>query len=713
VRQLTTGFAAISGKTKAVYNASASSFEEIRRGALEAEVIDDNAAFVEIYIQAGGNAANFVELSLVGLYKGDSAVYRPAPVGGDPATAIANAAYGVEKLFAEPNLFPDPELRYTGIVSGMWTGVRPAATTSRGRRAIVLDGSKISYLNMPAEWFGGPGATFSATVTVENVVSGGGYGVFIWVRFYDAAGSEIAGSVQQLLSSNVTNPSEQVLKLEGATIPAGCATVRLYLDTNSSAGTSMTLSRIGFYRGAKADYRPAIVTPARTVFVDGATGADSNLGTATSPFATPERGLMALRRPDLTYSGRMVIAAGDYPMSSLTLGTISGSSLGNAYDLIVEAAPNARVRFILGNKLVSVTKTAGRTNVYQAALAAAAAPANFVLEHDSPEGLISLAERHALHLGETHRSPVTRLRPVADLAACDATPSSHYYAGGVLYFHAPGSSDPTTSGKEYYVPLNQTSWYRTSGIATEQGGRIGYVEVRGIQVWYAYEGFQMGGVSSYKLINCTAVGCAGRGFDALGASGEEVNCRSIACGEDGFAYAAADGSPGVLYQDPRTLCINPYAAMNGDDGWSSHIRCNAVIIGGLSEYNDDGGFIPVLGAEVVAYGSHARKNGQRAGINGAIGEGFSVRQAPAGTEGGVNTCLVGYDLISEGNTRNFCVGDAGGNVTLYRPLSMNASSFGYASLNTGAAMTVVDGKTLNDATAKYGTVTVITPAALT
>lgn len=88
---------------------------------------------------------------------------------------------------------------------------------------------------------------------------------------------------------------------------------------------------------------------------------------------------------------------------------------------------------------VSFSKTAGRTNVYQAAV---------TIESDASKTWVSAWEND------------TRLVRVADVATCDATPGSYVPSADntdniTLYIHPAGSGNPITNGKTYEYSKRQ------------------------------------------------------------------------------------------------------------------------------------------------------------------------------------------------------------------------------------------------------------------
>lgn len=699
---------------------------------IEGQAISATAAVVELTLDVGANAANLIEVSLLGIYPGNSAAFRPGAQNGDPLSQAESVREGLSVAFLEPNLFVDANFKFASSTSlGVWNTAAPViSVNSRGRKIGTFTGKAESYVDHPAAWFGGPTAPVSFICTIENQVYASGTGNLVYLKFLDTSGAEILPH-QTPLSSMMNTTSDVVIKAENIVIPAGCVTVRVSFYTGGSTTNSISFSRIGLFASAKADYRPAIVmpVPSRTVYVDGTNGSDINDGSAAAPFATTDRALQALRTADNLVSGRMIIRGGDYIGASITLGSIQGVYRGFVSNLVVEAAPNERVRFILGTALTGITKSSGYTNVYQAPLSAKNAPRNFMFEHETPEGLIPLAERHPNHLGLAYRCPSYRMVQAPDLATCDGKPASWYYdsVNAIIYFHAPADGDPTANGKTYYLPSTDPStsktYYKTTGFGGAAGmlaadqGKIGHLEVRGIEVWYGYRGFDMTGVGSYLLENCTSIGAWGQNFQFGCNDGTDINCRALAAGEDGFGSTGQSVAEGTGYRNQRCVSINFYSAMNYDDGRSMHERTNDTVYGGLSEYNYDSGAAYVLGSEAVLYNTEFRRNGQGYGIvyptdSSLTGEGLTVRQGPSAAEGGVNTCVVGHGIVSDGNRYNFSCGIAGNNLRLYSPKSINALVAGYRGV--GGEMDVYDGRTMNE-TAKEisgGTINVYASTAL-
>lgn len=194
-------------------------------------------------------------------------------------------------------------------------------------------------------------------------------------------------------------------------------------------------------------------------FVDPA-GNDTNSGTsADEPFAT-----LAAVEPLLTQGKRVKLSAGTW-RERLVITADDVVVVGEGDGTLIacdDVIPNG-----------SITKTAGRTNIYQMTLA---------VETD-----VNAAEWPGLW-----ENSVRFKVKAADLTALDATPGAIWYdtvadtTPITLYFHPPGSTDPTTNGKTYEAAV------RASGIDTYDAERCTIQSMRGRRNYGSYGSFTLG-----------------------------------------------------------------------------------------------------------------------------------------------------------------------------------------------------------------------------
>lgn len=500
--------------------------------------------------------------------------------------------------------------------------------------------------------------------------------------------------------------------------PAPPATWTRFSDDGSLAGAVSPPSAM--------DHIAALVgTPGpgfNSYTVDAANGSDSNPGTGDEPFATLAKAIAACTRGDNSVIGEIIMRGGDYDRPHLPLGDANSGGQAYVKHLIIRAAPEERVRWIAGTAVsgASWSKTATYTNVYEAAYASMDADQKFIFEHDVGEGVIPIGERHSLHRGEVYRVPwAKRLRRVSTIADCDATAATWTHASGKIYIHAPGSTNPITSGITYRIPDNASPTnIEESAVNYAVSGKTGHFEMHGITVMYYYRGFHLADVASYVLDDVTAVGCVKAGFMNSRSHGIERRCRAMSIGEDGFQGFGSAANEAADYRNMSVIREHLYAVYCGDDGVTDHYRSEAYMVGGLSEYNDDAGIVPAAGAHNIAIGSMVRFNGQEAGVvqltglSTPTGEGIGVRTTPAAAEDGVGTSFVGIDIISEGNAYNFRCAFADCTLDLlncksFSPYDVSLGSAGrhYSQGSTGRVL-LIDCGYSGSGTIKGGTPTV-------
>ncbi|MCS0501631.1 hypothetical protein [Ancylobacter mangrovi] len=622
----------------------------------------------------------------------------------------------IDTVQTGPNIFPDPLLlRFsppagsptTWIVGG--AGVSLTVGSTRGRRTGLLATGNVSVRTYRAEI---AGDTFSAALTVENVVRPSSGNVRILLRQFNASNAEISGTRLTLANNLLANSNEQQITVRNVALDVNCVYIDLYVDAGSVVGNSIEFSRVSLVVGDHPGYRPALVRDRSVVYLDPA-GDDRASGAPDSPVATPDRAMQMLKRPDGTLAGEIILS-GDFTGGRFSLG-YTGTNVYSPVvgDLRIAAGSNARVRLIHGTPFTGASwaKSAGYTNIYEAAIAYSPV-AKFIFEHETPFSSIAMDRRFPHHRGRQYRSPSTPMRKAASLAALDTAPGSWFYASSKLYIHAPSSADPTSSGKVYYVPPN---------LVTNQSGAVnyatpkktGYLEIHGIEVWYPYLGFNFANIAKWRASECLSLGAATTGFQGNNSSGVREMCAAIANTQDGFGDHDSLNLEAASYRDQGVLDRFLYSALNGDDGWSNHERCNATAQECLSEYNDDGGFLPAGGAHLHATGCIAAYNGQGAGVDGAVGEGFGNRGGPDGNEGGVSTDATLVDCVAIGNVHNFASGaSAAEQMRCIRPLSIDPVSTHYRQLADSSLM-LIDPRISGAGTPVSGTASIVTTAALT
>ena len=250
--------------------------------------------------------------------------------------------------------------------------------------------------------------------------------------------------------------------------------------------------------------------------------------TAKVPAGTPARVLLARDS-----SWREQIVASALPNGSSVLAYGSGARpILDAADVIPAAA---------------WTKTAGRTNVYQATVNTGITPAG---------NRAGMGNR----IWEDWTSGTAgRLAYVADVATCDATPGSWTGptrpTGGndVFYVHASDGSDPATSGKVYEWPARPYGVH--GGQYPTDASKL--AEIRGVET--RRHGHHDGGI-------LTATYAADFRVDPGGAGPVDPShglwCNGGVCedGETSSVISYGDDLPGVTVRRVRVTCSAPVGA---------------------------------------------------------------------------------------------------------------------------------------------------------
>lgn len=648
-----------------------------------------------------------------------------AGVNSDVTDAVAEAENARDEALAArdsqlaypalwPNLFPDSDFidltaRPSNPTVWVGTGTLSQVDTAFGHGVLLEAGAR--YVNIPRERFGD---TLYAAVAINSYERVSGT-VRVFIQQMNVGGTEIDSSTNRLTLFSTTTTGEVVTPqtVSGSkAIHADCTVLRVNFDAGTGAGSYLLLDQVSLSAGGGAHLlKPPVA--GGLIHVNEDTGSNENSGGADAPVATLDAAIARLTTADRRVSGTIVLHNEWMVAAHIPLGNSNNGGQAYADGLRIMAAGNVRVKFLHGTLLASITKTGGQTNVYQVAYTGAP-QAPFLFEHLTPESEILLADRRPQHRGWTHRCPSTRMRQATSLANCDATPGTWWYASDVLYFHPFGSTDPTTSGLEYYMPAKLAST-RNGGVGYGVRGKTGHVEISGIEVWYGYHGIDLGGCGSFVIEDCGAIGCTTNGImtggtTTTGGFGNGVARRNYAVGNgnDGMGWSESNADESTDYRNASLVDDDPYCALNFDSGYSTHWRISGSGRAGLFELNDDEGWSVAVGAEFIWSDGEALNNGQ--GTSGITGEGFAVRGDPTAAEDGVGTVARLVNPRSVGNKINFNVsGTATSRMYVMNGISRDAVTYGYA---TGVASALIlQGRCTSDGDAVSTTGTLVVEGA--
>lgn len=411
-------------------------------------------------------------------------------------------------------------------------------------------------------------------------------------------------------------------------------------------------------------------------------GNDLNTGSKASPFATFNKAVDAIGG-----NGIVEIAGGEY-RQSLSMNNVAGH-------VWFRAEKQKRV-IILGSNQLSLTKTGGYTQVYQASLATkptgmgGGRGAPMIFEWGTASKLIDEADRHDLHRGETHRLPYTEMLEAASLAELDTVGGrgKWWWDAGVIYLAATDGSDATL--KRYEV--------RARTCVTGTGG--GSVKFTRVDAFFSsLNGMYFRDMHSVEREECRAFGNYQNGFSDDANIVKSYRDEAAGNGNDGFngttGTYAGTGNREAMYCG---VYVDPYGHDNYDDGISYHIRGENSVQGGLFEFNSKAGVVHVTGAQCANYNTISRYNG-----NGF----YAATPAP---DGRVTSVLRAHCCIAYGNDYNYRAADAV--VLAFDCVADDEVLWGYHQAGTGKIEARNCKHSGDPAKARTGNVVVITDSAL-
>lgn len=605
-------------------------------------LLDASAASVGIYVD-GNSLGTVIRLTDYLFAKGPVAKFRP-PISGrvldsDGAADVARDVVGESMSDASenPNLVAPSSFDFS-MLSPLFSGSAEATSYSGKRCWKITDPSPgnpeeaVAIGRFPAGRFRGK---VSAGVFIVAVEAGSaGSGARVLLRQFNGnteitavrrtqqlgTGGSAVGETQVSFNDVVVDPSATSIELYIAVLSGDTGTRSLYFRepsvrpggsaawVSSSAGTAVPLAQ-------------AHVAP---------TGSDSNFGSANAPLATISAALNAIGGNGVIY-----LHPGRYGESQ----RFSPRLVAGAVKIIgvregLSSGSYAWPTVVLGTRVTGITKTSGRSKVYQATVPGLPALVDFqwAYQHgvEDPTTAIDGEYRFPQHRGRTHRLPdcaklaKTSANILADaLEEIDAsvTPKA-FIEAGVLYFSIVGGGDGAAA--EVYLDGPGLVLPDTAGVA-------GSLSVLGLKVMYG--GLNLAPFSESELDEVRVIGSKVNAVDynVLRYGALEVCCagsqsQAVGDGLNGHFGAVVIGA-GDLYSHD-----------NWDDGFSDHEGCSSRLIGGgLVEYNGGTGLAPAYGSDSVARGFISVRN-QRRGTHKAAA--FYVTGAPSGgtpPDGGVDT----------------------------------------------------------------------------
>lgn len=542
--------------------------------------------------------------------------------------------------------------------------------------------------------------TANASSAQNNTITGA------WTGYPGADMVDTTFYTRLVPTTDITGPTTLVV-CEGFAIPAGAT--HIGLDIRTETTVAAYISHIVIREGSDASYRDEydaadIVAIKATgssfgtvAYIDPAGDDTTGLGTAAAPFATLDKAIDAMAG-----NGTVYVMSGSYGPQSITPSKVKGQIrlIGQRSNLSTGSYDYPVIR--CANKLTGITKTTGRTKIYQATVSGLPTLANFNWAYQDgvadPRTLIADADRSPQHRGRTHRLDrfAKLIKPVATVLAdaltemdAEALPMA-FVDSGVLYFTVVGGGD----GSAADIYLDAATGLIAGSGATR--GMAGVLNITGLDVRY-------GGIDLRPF--------AKSHVDELSVLGARTNCLDYNVLSYGTLETAAAGSQSGTTGDGLnghngarlTAGADLYSHDCKDDGYSDHEGCTSRMQGGLVEYNGGGGLTPAYGADHIASNFVSRRNQQ---ISGRKPGAFCVVGLPSEggpAESGYDTLALWINCVDIESQTSFVDGGAvGKRATAINCKSIRPTGYGYGVYKIVDCGYIASGTS----TAKYGTTVV-------
>ena len=423
-------------------------------------------------------------------------------------------------------------------------------------------------------------------------------------------------------------------------------------------------------------------------------GDDGKSGAFNSPLQTINAALELVKN-----GGVVAVNAGDYYEALNFDLLVSGK-------IILTTFYTDKVRVMGSDILTNITKTAGRTNIYQAPFTHTLQPIGGVesygyriFEDGVPSQLIPQLERHALQRSQSYRLPYSEIKRIADqgslsanldyLDNLDAEESGFWVDGSNIYIVNAEHGDVSTSSIHYPV--------REGNFGALRNGTLD-LEVRDIMFMYSSgNGLEPYGFGILRPWHVTILGSHNTGLMDSASHTEGHMIEAAGCGRDGIASALYFPLPDDGREKERW---NKYSGIwchdNYDDGFSTHQNGANDVENFLFEYNGDTNYQNVGTTYCTLRHGLSRKSTKGIVINGA-----SVI-----THSRNSTTLDAYGVVSEDNHWNYdCISDENTRpavMNLHDCVSRRATGFGYRSSGVNSFGTAYNCKSTDDAVSNDG-----------
>lgn len=497
-------------------------------------------------------------------------------------------------------------------------------------------------------------------ISVNNNGSGGN----LLVLYIDSENSEIR---RQSLELNQLGLLYLLLD-----IPDNCKIVRIRLQVVKGTNMQVHVGElfITTFPILNAEYydidRQALLSKTNgddklsIVYVDAATGSDSNDGTSLKSAVKSFGKALSISKESCS-----IILNGDiserFNMAGKTCVTLIG----------VEGKLN---RIMNGTFIRSATSIGG--NVYQTTLETfPTLGVNVIFQHELADDstLINSEQRHPLQRGKKYRCDSTTIIQAVSAEAVSSNKFLSYYyeiSSNTLTFKIKEGSN--LNDNPVVIPSGQSNVYGNDGTIQ--------FSMCNIESWYG--NLDLRKCNSARITDCASkYSLAGAGISYDFAVGITLIRCEVCRGRDGInAHSLGD-------RDTSAKCsvltaIDCWSHDNYDDGYSDHENGEATIIGGLFEHNVKGGLCPSYGAQDCYYNVTSQYNIE--GDNAHVG--FFLAGAAETSEGGVGSQVILHNCISIGNDTNYECNSSGltdeseaNTMMLYNCLSVVANNYGYNS----------------------------------
>ena len=423
-------------------------------------------------------------------------------------------------------------------------------------------------------------------------------------------------------------------------------------------------------------------------------GDDGKTGAFNSPKLTISAALELAKN-----GGVVVIKKGDYHETLNFDLLVSGK-------ITLTTFYTDKVRVMGSDILTNITKTAGRTNIYQAPFTHTISPVGGVVsygyrifEDGVPSQLIPQLERHALQRSQKYRLPYSEIKRIEDqgglaenLDYLDALPtgvSGFWNDGSNIYIVNAAHTDVSASSIHYPV--------REGSIGALRNGTLD-LEVRDIMFMYSSgNGLTPYGFGKFIPWHITILGSHNTGMMDSASHTDGHMIETGGCGRDGIASALYFPTPDDTREKERW---NRYSGVwchdNYDDGYSTHQNGANDVENFLFEYNGDTNYQNVGTTYCTLRYGLSRKSKKGIVINGAAINSHSRH----------STTLDAFGVVSEDNHWNYdCISDESTRpavMNLHNSISRRATGFGYKSSGVNSFGTAYNCKSTDDAVSNDG-----------